>query len=68
MKFKEYYDGLDFSLTWNSSSYLDKEFILDECKDCEEWEELNEKAKIILFSNLASDYFKESIKKMGGVK
>jgi len=68
MKFKEYYNGIDFSLTWNKSSYLDKEFILDECKDFEGWEEFSELEKIKLFASLASEYLEESIKDMGGVK
>ena len=64
MTFSEIIKRIDISLTFDYASWLDKEFLIDECKEDDEWDYLTEDDKKALFLEVATDLFSGELEKL----
>ena len=62
MTFKEWYNRIEFSITWDCSPWLDKEYILEMLEMDEDWESTSDSSKINFFKIMIIDEFEDSIK------
>jgi|TARA_R100000734_G_C3205072_1_gene22435 hypothetical protein len=62
MTFKEWYKRIEFSITWDCSPWLDKEYILEMLEMDEDWKNTSDSNKIKFFKIMIIDEFEDSIK------
>tara|TARA_Y100000401_G_C8253513_1_gene189481 strand:- start:302 stop:523 length:222 start_codon:yes stop_codon:yes gene_type:complete len=63
MTFKEFYNKLDLDISFNNDSFMDKEFILDDCKEdtFEDWNSKTDSEKINLFLKTFEYYISNNV-------
>jgi len=61
MTFKEFYDSIETDITFNGTTYVNKEAILDDCKDTLDgsWDRKTDSQKIEEFSDSLVYWVKE---------
>ena len=64
MTFSEIMKRINISLTFDYASWLDNDFLIAECEEDDDWNDLTEDEKKAYFLGVATDYFSDELEKL----